>query len=50
MKWEANHSFPFSRFRKALVFVGGGAADVAEPCEFRHIQLLTLGSGCQKYD
>ena len=37
MKWEANHGFPFSRFQKALVFVGGGSADVAHPCQFADV-------------
>ena len=29
MKWEANHGFPFLRFQKAFVFVGGGVAELA---------------------
>ena len=39
MKWEANHGFPFSRFQKALVFVGGGAADVAHSRQFTDVEL-----------
>ena len=29
----------FSRFQKAFVFVGGGAADVADPHKFADVQL-----------
>ena len=32
-------------FQKSNVFVGGGSADVADPCQFRHIQLLALVGG-----
>ena len=29
-------------FQKSNVFINCGSADVADPCEFRHIQLLAL--------
>jgi hypothetical protein len=45
MKWEANHGFPFSRFQKALVFVGGGAADVAHSRQFADVQLPVFVGG-----
>ena len=32
-------------FQKSNVFVNCGSADVADPCEFRHIQLLALVGG-----
>jgi len=32
-------------FQKSNVFVGCGSADVADPCEFRHMGLLALVSG-----
>ena len=32
-------------FQKSNVLVCRGSADVADPCEFRHIQLLALVSG-----
>ena len=32
-------------FQKSNVLVCGGSADVADPCQFRHIQLLTLVGG-----
>ena len=32
-------------FQKSNVLVCGGSADVADPCEFRHIQLLALVGG-----
>ena len=32
-------------FQKSYVFVNCGSADVADPCEFRHIQLLALVCG-----
>ena len=31
--------------QKSNVFVNCGSADVADPCEFRHIQLLALVGG-----
>lgn len=37
---------PFSRFQKALVFVGGGAADVAHSCQFADIHLPGFSGGC----
>ena len=36
------------RFQKALVFVGGGAADVADSCQFAAVQLPIL-MGCLFY-
>ena len=38
-------SAPFLCFQKSIVFVCCGSADVADPCEFRHIQLLALVGG-----
>jgi len=32
-------------FQKSNVFIGCGSADVADPCQFRHIQLLALVGG-----
>jgi hypothetical protein len=32
-------SAPFLCFQKAFVFVGGGAADIAGPCQFADVQL-----------
>ena len=33
---------PVLAFQKAFVFVGGGAADVADPCQFADVQLPVL--------
>ena len=42
----ASHGSLFDlSFQKSNVFVCGGSADVADPCEFRHIQLLALVGG-----
>ena len=39
----ASHGSLFDlSFQKSNVFVNCGSADVADPCEFRHIQLLAL--------
>ena len=35
----------FLRFQKALVFVGGGAADVADPCQFAVVELAVFVAG-----
>ena len=35
----------FLSFQKSNVFVNCGSADVADPCEFRHIQPLALVGG-----
>ena len=35
----------FSRFQKSNVLVGGGSADVADPCQLADIQLLALVGG-----
>ena len=32
-------SAPFLCFQKAFLFVAGGAADVADPCQFADVQL-----------
>ena len=45
MKWEANHGFPFLRFQKALVFVGGGSADVAHSRQFADVELPVFVGG-----
>ena len=41
---QFRHPVPLC-FQKSNVLVCGGSADVADPCEFRHIQLLALVGG-----
>ena len=45
MKWEPIAAPCLLYFQKALVFVSGGAADIADPCQFAEVKLPVLVGG-----